>query len=129
MLVLRFQATVTGSPYLGKWSVLVDLIDADEIEHSFHSNSRKINRLINKEDLTAKDVAAALNIIPSFIEDSLFWAFDSSPATGTTAPIQYDGFLEVIRGGEQFLAGPINDGQPGILQIKDVVKDRSECTD
>jgi hypothetical protein len=79
--------------------------------------------------VTAKEVAEALNIIPSFIENSLFWAFPSSPAAGTSAPIQYDAFLVVLRGGQQFLAGPINDGQQDIVQIKDLVKDRSECTD
>lgn len=27
MILLRFQATVSGSPYIGRWSVFVDLID------------------------------------------------------------------------------------------------------
>lgn len=79
--------------------------------------------------MSAKEVAEALNIIPSFIEDSLFWTFSTSPATGTTAPIQYDAFLVVLRAGEKFLIGPIHDGQRDVSQIKDLVRDRSECTD
>ena len=79
--------------------------------------------------MSAKEVAEALNIIPSFIEDSLFWSFSTSPPTGTSAAIQYDAFLVVLRAGEKFLAGPINHGQCYVTQLKDLVKDRSECTD
>ncbi len=129
IIALRFQASESGSPYLGRWSVLVDLVDDDLIERSFKQNSRRIRRLIDNRDVTAKEVTTALNIIPPFIENSIFWTFSTSPAAGTSAPIQYDAFLVVLRGGEKFLAGPINDGQPGITQIKDLVKDRSECTD
>ena len=120
---------MSGSPYLGRWSVLVDLIDDDRIERSFHMQSSRIKRLIFTENLNAKEVAAALNIVPPFIENSLFWSFSTSPATGTSAPIQYDAFLVVLRAGEKFLAGSINDGQYHIAQIKDLVKDRSECTE
>ena len=109
--------------------MLIDLINDDLIERSFKQNSRRIRRLIDNRDVTAKEVTTALNIIPPFIENSIFWTFSTSPATGTSAPIQYDAFLVVLRGGEKFLAGPINDGQPGITQIKDLVKDRSECTE
>jgi hypothetical protein len=27
LIALRFQPAVTGSPYIGKWSILVDLVD------------------------------------------------------------------------------------------------------
>ena len=85
--------------------------------------------MIDSLDVNARVVTSALNIIPPFIENSLFWTYSTSPAAGTSAPIQYDAFLVVLRGGEKFLAGPINDGQPGITQIKDLVKERTECTD
>jgi hypothetical protein len=49
--------------------------------------------------LTPKDVAGVLNIIPPFIENSIFWTLGSSPATETTAPVDYQAFLIVIRGG------------------------------
>lgn len=129
IIALRFQASVSGSPYLGKWSVLIDIVDEEDIERSFRFNSNRITRLIDHNDVTAADVTSALNIIPPFIENSLFWTYSTSPAEGTTAPIQYDAFLVVIRAGQSFLAGPINDGQPGVTQIKDLVRDRSECTD
>jgi hypothetical protein len=97
----------------------------EDIQQSFNKNSKRINRLINKHSLSAKEVAEALNIIPSFIEDSLFWTFSTSPEAGTTAPIQYDAFLVVLRAGEKFLIGPIYHGQRDVTQIKDLVKDRS----
>ena len=120
---------MSGSPYLGRWSVLIDLIDDDLIEGKLRVHSSRIRYFIESDDLGAREVTAALNIIPPFIENSIFWTFSTSPATGTSAPIQYDAFLVVLRGGEKFLAGPINDGQPGVTQIKDLVKDRSECTE
>jgi hypothetical protein len=129
IIALRFQASVSGSPYLGRWSVLIDLIDDDLIEGKLRVHSSRIRYFIESDDLGAREVTAALNIIPPFIENSIFWTFSTSPATGTSAPIQYDAFLVVLRGGEKFLAGPINDGQPGVTQIKDLVKDRSECTE
>lgn len=81
-----------------------------------------------KTDITPLNVARSLNIIPSFIESSIFWALSSSPVRGTVAPVSYQAFLVVIRAGQEVLAGPINDGQPGLIQVKDVVKDRSSCS-
>ena len=77
--------------------------------------------------MTPEDVASSLNIIPAFVENSIFWTLPSSPAQGTVAPVKYQGFVEVIREGQDILVGPINDGQHKVIQVKDVVKDRSLC--
>lgn len=42
--------------------------------------------------------------------------------------MDYEAFLMVIRGGEEFLGGPINEGQPHVIQVKDVVQDRTQCS-
>lgn len=129
VLAVRFQAAVAGSPYLGKWSVLVDLIEDDEIARAMKIHSARLRKLVAATRLTPRNVTSSLNIIPPFIENSLFWTFSSSPAQGTTAPVAYQGFLVVIRAGQEFLAGPIANGQPNIVQVKDVVSPRTECTE
>lgn len=127
LIAIRFQASVSSNPYIGKWSVLVDLVEEDELEYKFKVLTKKLQRNVAKTGLNPLDVASTLNIIPSFIENSIFWTFSTSPAAGTVAPVAYQGFVVAIRGGEEVLAGPINDGQPGVIQVKDVVKDRSSC--
>jgi hypothetical protein len=77
--------------------------------------------------LTPEDVTGALNIIPSFVENSIFWTLPTSPAQETVKPVEYQGFVEVIRAGQEVLTGPINDGQPRVIQVKDVVSNRSSC--
>lgn len=125
VLAVRFQAAVTGSPFIGKWSVLVDMVEDDEIERAMKIHSSKLRRLVTNNHLTPKNVTSSLNIIPPFIENSIFWTLPTSPAQGTTAPIVYTGFLVVIRAGQDFLAGPIANGQPDIVQVKDVVSPRT----
>jgi hypothetical protein len=128
MIVLRFQAVVSTNPYVGRWSVILDVIDADGLEPDMIIIRNKIRHSLKINPLTPADVTTVLNIIPSFIENSLFWTFSSSPATGTNGPVVYEGFVEAIRTGESVLVGPIENGQPGVIQVKDVVKDRSKCT-
>jgi hypothetical protein len=77
--------------------------------------------------LTSQDVASALNIIPPFVESSLFWTFKTSPAKGTNAPVSYQAFVVTMREGESVLAGPIHNGQPGLMLAKDLVKSRGCC--
>lgn len=78
--------------------------------------------------LTPLDIARSLNIIPDFVRSSVFWAIaDTPPKEGTVAPISYEGFLVVIREGQEFMAGPINDGQTGVTQLKDLVSTRTSC--
>ena len=127
VIAVRFQATVSGSPFIGKWSVLVDLIEDDEIARAMKIHSARLRRLVTSTHLTPQNVTSSLNIIPPFIENSIFWTFSSSPAQGTVAPVTYTGFLVVIRAGQEFLAGPIANGQPRIVQVKDVVSPRTEC--
>lgn len=127
MITLRFQASVDSNPYVGRWSVIIDLVDSDEIELVLKATVSRIRRQAKSQNLTPQQVTSVLNIIPPFIENSIFWTLPSSPAQGTTAPVEYQGFVEVIRTGESILAGPIEDGQPRVIQVKDLVKDRSLC--
>ena len=129
MILLRFQATVSGSPYIGRWSVFVDLVDDEDIEIEAYRQQRRINRLIKKSHLNPLDVTRALNIIPAFVENSVFWTLSSSPAAGATAPVTYSAFLLVLRGGQEFLGGPIFDGQQDIVQVKDLLSsaNRTQC--
>jgi hypothetical protein len=128
MIVLRFQAAVSTNPYVGRWSVILELVDDDYLEYEMAATTKRIERQLKANHLTPADVTTVLNIIPSFIENSLFWTFSSSPATGTNGPVVYEGFIEAIRAGESVLVGPIENGQPGVIQVKDAVKDRSKCT-
>jgi hypothetical protein len=89
--------------------------------------ARRVQREIKSTHLTPREVTSVLNIIPSFIENSLFWTFSSSPAQGTNEPVNYQGFVVAIREGESVLAGPIYNGQPGVIQVKDVVRNRGSC--
>lgn len=76
---------------------------------------RKIRSTIDQTGLTPQEVTSVLNIIPPFIENSIFWTLSSSPAKGRVARVEYQGFVEVIREGEEILVGPINDGQSGVI--------------
>lgn len=67
VLAVRFQAAVTGSPFIGKWSVLVDLVEDDEIERAMRIHSAKLRRLVVNTHLTPQNVTSSLNIIPPFI--------------------------------------------------------------
>ncbi len=127
MIGLRFQADVPVNPYLGKWSVIIDYVDIEDLEFSLKSAVRRVKREIAKDHTTPQDITSALNILPSFIENSIFWANTTSPVQGTVKSVNYEGFVVAIREGESVLAGPINDGQPGVIQIKDVVKNRTSC--
>lgn len=128
MIALRFQVSVSGAPYIGRWSVLVDLVDDDDnLGEIFNGHGVRMLRYIQRFNPTPLDVARSLNIIPSFVESSIFWAQTTSPAQGTVEPVHYQAFLVLIRAGQEILAGPINDGQQGIVQVKDVVKERSSC--
>lgn len=64
LIAIRFQVSVSGKPYLGRWSALVDLVNERDIQRSLRYNSKRISRLIYVLDLTAKEVAQALNILP-----------------------------------------------------------------
>ncbi len=128
MVALRNQAAVSGAPFIGKWSVLIDLVeDGIFLQNTLTKIARELTRKIQRYHLTPKEVTGALNIIPPFIENSIFWTLSAAPAEGTVAPVDYQAFLMVIRGGQEFLAGPINDGQPGVIQVKDVVPTRTLC--
>lgn len=100
LILLRFQATVGGSPYIGRWSVFVDLVDEEDVEIEAYRQQRRINRLMKNNQLNPLDVTRALNILPAFVENSIFWTFSSSPATGTKAPVPYSAFLLVLRSGQ-----------------------------
>lgn len=84
---------------------------------------------MKSNNLNPLDVTRALNIIPSFVENSIFWTYSSPPATGTKAPVTYSAFLMVLRSGQEFLGGPIFDGQQGIIQVKDLLSsaNRTQC--
>ena len=92
------------------------------------STLKKVKDAMVKYCLTPLDIARSLNIIPDFVRSSVFWAIaDTPPNVGTTAAVSYEGFLVLIREGQEFMAGPINDGQPGVIQLKDLVSTRTSC--
>jgi predicted DNA-binding ArsR family transcriptional regulator len=68
---------------LGKWSVIIDFVDIEELEPRLKAAVRRVQREIRQDHTTPQDVTSSLNIIPAFIENSLFWTFSTSPAEGT----------------------------------------------
>lgn len=89
---------------------------------------RQVQDLAASTKLSPKEVTSVANIIPPFVENSVFWTLNGSPPKGTVRPVEYEGFVNVIRGGELVLAGPIYNGQPGVIQVKDLVASRTNCT-
>jgi hypothetical protein len=101
--------------------VLVEAVNATDIQPRMRAVVRQVQYLAASTKLSAKEVTSVANIIPPFIESSLFWTFNGSPPKGTVKPVEYEGFVNVIRAGELMLAGPIYNGQPGVIQVKDLV--------
>lgn len=112
--------------------MLLDSVKADHIEAQLDKYSKRFDALSKVFRLTALDVTRALNIIPPFTENSVFWAIVNEatlPAVGTAVPIINSAFIERLEAGQQFLAGYIADGQQNIIQVKDKLpgSQRTEC--
>ena len=64
----------------------------------------------------------ALNILPSFTENSVFWSLLSLtsplPAVGQQKPVFDSAYIERLEPGQQILAGLIFNGQQDIIQVK-----------
>lgn len=132
IILLRFQTKVSGSPYIGRWAVLLDSVKASNIEAELNKYTKRFDALRKVYKLTALEVTRALNIIPAFTESSVFWAIvgeTSLPAVGKAIPIVDSAYIERIEAGQQFLAGYIADGQQNIIQVKDSLpgNQRNQC--
>jgi hypothetical protein len=132
-VLLRFQSEVDGAPFLGRWSVLLDIVDAEDISDELDAYAEKFAFLRYKYDLTTLDVTRALNILPAFTESSVFWSLlsetDPLPAVGEERPVIDSAFIERLKPGQQVLAGKIFKGQQDIIQVKDVLPgaSRTQC--
>jgi hypothetical protein len=71
LVAVRFQAAVIGTPYVGRWSVLIDLLDdGHNLQNDLNALAQKTLRQIQRFDLTPRDVTSSLNIISPFVENS-----------------------------------------------------------
>jgi hypothetical protein len=73
-ILMRFQSKVSGTPYIGRWSVLLDIVNENQVAHAFNEFGIQFDRLSKKHHLTPLEVTRALNIIPPFKENSIFWS-------------------------------------------------------
>lgn len=129
IITVRFQARVNStSPFVGTWSVLTEAVNTADIKIKMQAKVNQVKSLVDSTRLTAREVTSVANIIPAFVESSLFWTFNGSPPAGTVKEVEYEGFVNIIRSGELVLAGPIFKGQAGVIQVKDLVGSRGNCS-
>jgi hypothetical protein len=104
---------------LGGWSTIVKLIDKSHLESQLKAIAENVQHLVTKTSLTAQDVASALNIFPELLATSVGRAIYGSngPSKLISEGITYEAIIVAINEGQQFLAGPILNGQPGVIQV------------
>jgi len=42
LITVRFQAAVTSNPYLGRWSVIIDLVESEDIKTELSKTARQL---------------------------------------------------------------------------------------